>query len=134
MPTQETHDEFRANVRRLAEEKIKPHAAEVDEEAAFPTASIAAFKAMGLNGLPFPEKLGGGNGDLLSQVIAVEEIARVCGSSALVLFIPWAALTPLVWFGDDALKKKDRTLHRRRSGGSQLLSHRTRRRLGSAGA
>lgn len=106
MAVPEAHDEFRANVRRLAEEKIKPHAAAVDDEAAFPTASIAAFKAMGLNGLPFPQELGGGDGDLLSQVIAVEEIARVCGSSALVLFIPWAALTPLVWFGDDALKKK----------------------------
>ena len=58
MDLQDTYDEFRANVRRLAEKKIKPHAAVVDEEAAFPTASIAAFKAMGLNGLPFPEELG----------------------------------------------------------------------------
>jgi len=100
------HEEFREQVRRLANEAVKPHAAVVDDEEQFPTASIEAFKALELNGLPFPEELGGANGDLLSQVIAIEEIARVCGSSALVLFIPWAALTPLVWFGSESLKKK----------------------------
>lgn len=106
MASDEIHEDFREQVRRLAEEKIKPHAAIVDEEERFPMASIDAFKAMELNGLPFPEELGGAHGDLLSQVIAIEEIARVCGSSALVLLIPWAALTPLVWFGSDELKQK----------------------------
>ena len=42
----------------------------------------------------------------MAQVIAVEEVARVCASSALVLLIPWAALTPLVRSGDDALKAR----------------------------
>lgn len=99
-------EDFRRQVRRLAEEKIKPHAAEVDDEARFPTESIEACKALALNGLPFPEALGGCDGDLLSQVIAVEEIARVCASSALVMLIPWAALTPLVWFGNETLKRR----------------------------
>ena len=106
MTSSSIHEEFRAQARRLADEKIKPHAAMVDEEERFPMASIDAFKAMELNGLPFPEELGGANGDLLSQVIAVEEIARVCGTSALVLLIPWAALTPLIWFGSDELKQE----------------------------
>lgn len=100
------HDDFRAQARRLAEERIKSHAALVDDEEKFPMASIDAFKALELNGLPFPEELGGADGDLLSQVIAVEEIARVCGSSALVLLIPWAALTPLIWFGSAELKQQ----------------------------
>lgn len=100
------YDEFRHQVRRLTQDKIKPHAGVVDEEARLPTDSIAAFRAMALNGLPFPEALGGASGDLMSQVIAVEEVARVCGSSSLVLLIPWAALTPLVWFGSEELKQE----------------------------
>ncbi|MCK9284190.1 MAG: acyl-CoA dehydrogenase family protein [Rhodocyclaceae bacterium] len=106
MIDEHTLEEFRQQVRRMAEEKIKPHAAAVDDDARFPTEAVEAFRSMGLNGLPFPESLGGGDGDLLSQVIAVEEIARVCGSSALVMLIPWAALTPLVWFGSDELKRE----------------------------
>ena len=96
--TSNDYGEFRHQVRRLTQDRIKPHAGVVDEEARLPTESIEAFRAMALNGLPFPEQLGGADGDLMSQVIAVEEVARVCGSSSLVLLIPWAALTPLVWF------------------------------------
>lgn len=102
--TSPDYEAFRHQVRRLAEDKIKPHAGVVDEESRLPTEAIDAFRAMALNGLPFPEALGGGDGDLMSQVIAVEEVARVCGSSSLVMLIPWAALTPLVWFGSEELK------------------------------
>ncbi|MES2481350.1 MAG: acyl-CoA dehydrogenase family protein [Pseudomonadota bacterium] len=104
-PTPEL-EAFRSQLRRLAEQRIKPHAFSVDEEARLPVASIDAFRSMGLNGLPFPERLGGGDGDLMSQVLAVEEVARVCGSSSLVMFIPWAALTPLVWFGSEGLQQQ----------------------------
>jgi alkylation response protein AidB-like acyl-CoA dehydrogenase len=99
-------DGFRSQLRRLAESRIKPHAAAVDDEARFPQEAVEAFKSMGLCGLPCPETLGGGDGDLLAQVIAVEEVARVCGSSALVMLIPWAALTPLIWFGSEELKRE----------------------------
>lgn len=101
-----THEAFRRQLRRLAEQKIKPTAAEVDESACFPSASVEAFRSMGLCGLPFPESLGGGDGDLMSQILAVEEVARVCGSSSLVLLISWAALTPLVWFGSAELQQQ----------------------------
>ncbi|HSW20869.1 MAG TPA: acyl-CoA dehydrogenase family protein [Ramlibacter sp.] len=96
---------FRTQVRRMAQARIAPHAAAVDDEARLPTEAIDAFRSMGLNGLPFSESLNGGDGDLMSQVVAVEEVARVCGSSSLVMFIPWAALTPLVWFGSPALQQ-----------------------------
>lgn len=102
--TSPDYEAFRHQVRRLSHEKIKPYAGVVDEDSRLPTEAIDAFRAMALNGLPFPEALGGGDGDLMSQVIAVEEVARVCGSSSLVMLIPWAALTPLVWFGSEELK------------------------------
>ena len=97
---------FRSQVQRLAQQYIHPHAAHVDEVSRLPLESIEAFKKLGLCGLPFPEKLGGGEGSLISQVIAVEEVARVCGSSSLVMLIPWAALTPLIWFGEEKLKNE----------------------------
>jgi alkylation response protein AidB-like acyl-CoA dehydrogenase len=100
------HEDFRLQVRRLAEQRIKPNAAAVDEAASLPVASIEAFRELGLNGLPFPEALGGAGAELMSQIVAVEEIGRVCGSSALVLLISWAALTPLVWFGSQELQRQ----------------------------
>ncbi len=99
------HEEFRRQLRRMAESRIKPHAAAVDEDARLPSEAIEAFGTLSLCGLPFPESLGGGGGDLLSQILAVEEVARVCGSSSLVLLISWAALTPLAWFGSPALQR-----------------------------
>lgn len=106
MTNSNEHEEFRRQVRRMAEDRIKPGAADVDEESRFPTTSIDAFRSLGLCGLPFPETLDGAGADLQSQIIAVEEVARVCGSSSLVLLIPWAALTPLIWFGDESLQKQ----------------------------
>jgi alkylation response protein AidB-like acyl-CoA dehydrogenase len=106
MDMTEAYDEFRANVRRLAETQIKPHAANVDDESRFPREAAASFKSLDLHGLAFPEELGGGGGDLKAQVIAVEEIAAVCASSALVLLIPWAALAPLVKFGATPLRNR----------------------------
>jgi alkylation response protein AidB-like acyl-CoA dehydrogenase len=104
--TEADRDAFGSQLRRLASGKIKPHAADVDEAARFPSEAMAAFQSMALNGLAFPESLGGAGGDLMSQVLAVEEVARVCGSSSLVMLIPWAALTPLIWFGSDELKQQ----------------------------
>lgn len=103
---EQDYESFRASVRRLAEQKIAPHAAVVDDEARFPEEAFAALRSLDLPGLAFPEALGGVDADLMAQVIAVEEVARVCASSALVMMIPWTALTPLVRSGDDALKAR----------------------------
>ena len=62
MDQNETLDEFRRQVRRLAEHQIQPHAAAVDEDARLPVEAIAAFQSMGLCGLAFPERLGGSKG------------------------------------------------------------------------
>jgi alkylation response protein AidB-like acyl-CoA dehydrogenase len=102
----EVDRQFRDAVRRLAETRVKPYAAAVDDDARFPNEAVEAFRALDLPGLAFPEALDGGGGDLQAQVVAVEEMARVCASSALVLLIPWAALAPLVAFGDEALKRR----------------------------
>lgn len=71
-------------VRDFAEKEIAPRAAEVDKTAEFPAENIRKMAELGLMGLPYPEEYGGGGGDYLSYAIAVEEIARACGSTALI--------------------------------------------------
>jgi alkylation response protein AidB-like acyl-CoA dehydrogenase len=71
-------------VRDFAEKEIAPNAAAVDKAAEFPAENIRKMADLGLMGLPYPEEYGGGGGDYLSYAIAVEEIARACGSTALI--------------------------------------------------
>ncbi|MCU1671434.1 MAG: acyl-CoA dehydrogenase protein [Blastococcus sp.] len=98
--------EFAENVRRLADKKIAPFAASCDENAEFPAHSVEAFRELDLAGLAFPEHLGGSGADLPTQVMVIEEIARVCAASASVLLTPWAALTPLIVHGSDDLNHR----------------------------
>ncbi|MGY0541475.1 acyl-CoA dehydrogenase family protein [Nocardioides sp. YJ-D4] len=95
--------EFRAVVRKIAAERIAPHAAEVDRSGHLPEQARAAFRETGLAGLAFPVELGGSGADLRTQVMVVEEVARVCASSASVLLTPWAAMTPVVAYADPRL-------------------------------
>ncbi|MDM0014921.1 acyl-CoA dehydrogenase family protein [Variovorax sp. J22P168] len=98
------YDEFRSMVVRITRERVVPHAATIDREARPPLEAVAAFREAGLMGLPFPEALGGQDGDLMTQTIAVEEVSRGCASSGLTLMTGWAALDPLARFGSESLK------------------------------
>lgn len=71
-------------VRDFAQKEIAPRAAVVDKTEEFPAENIRQMAELGLLGLPYPEEYGGGGGDYLSYAIAVEEIARACGSTALI--------------------------------------------------
>ena len=77
MPDALDYQSAPANVWQIVETRIAPHAASVGEEARFPIEAREAFQAMELAGLAFPSLLRGGDGDLMAQVIAIEEIARV---------------------------------------------------------
>jgi alkylation response protein AidB-like acyl-CoA dehydrogenase len=99
-------EELRASVRRLAEERIAPHAAEVDESEVYPWASWEAWRDAGFAGLAFPAKFGGQDGGFLAHAIAVEEVARVCASSSLFTFISKLAMTPVLDHGSDDLRQR----------------------------
>ena len=71
-------------VHDFAQKEIAPRAALVDKTEEFPAENIRQMAELGLLGLPYPEEYGGGGGDYLSYAIAVEEIARACGSTALI--------------------------------------------------
>jgi butyryl-CoA dehydrogenase len=71
-------------VHDFAQKEVAPRAALVDKTEEFPAENIRQMAELGLLGLPYPEEYGGGGGDYLSYAIAVEEIARACGSTGLI--------------------------------------------------
>ncbi|MBN1965021.1 MAG: acyl-CoA dehydrogenase family protein, partial [Anaerolineae bacterium] len=74
---------YRRAVRDFCERELKPHAAEVDESGALHWAAIRKMPPLGLTGLQVPERYGGADLDTVSAALALEEIGRVCGSTAL---------------------------------------------------
>jgi alkylation response protein AidB-like acyl-CoA dehydrogenase len=81
----EEHHQVREMVRRFAEDVVAPRARELDETETFPHEAVKQMGELGLMGLPYPEKYGGAGMDTLAYAIAVEEVARVCASTAITL-------------------------------------------------
>ena len=93
-------------VRDFANEVIRPRAIDTDVHAKFPADILEEMGKLGLMGIPFPEEYGGSNGDTISYVIAAEEIARVCGSTAL-SYAATVSLgaSPIFYFGTEEQKQ-----------------------------
>ncbi|WP_369194396.1 acyl-CoA dehydrogenase family protein [Streptomyces djakartensis] len=102
----EEHDMLRDAVRALAEAKIAPHAAAVDEEARFPREALQALVANDLHAVHVPEEYGGAGADALATVIVIEEVARVCASSSLIPAVNKLGSLPVILSGSEELKKK----------------------------
>ncbi|MGH9491221.1 MAG: acyl-CoA dehydrogenase family protein [Terriglobales bacterium] len=77
--------ELRRTVRRFAEEEIAPHVMEWDEAQAWPGEAVAGLGRLGLLGMLFPPELGGAGMGYAEYVLAIEELARVDPSIALIV-------------------------------------------------
>jgi alkylation response protein AidB-like acyl-CoA dehydrogenase len=98
--------EFRDAIRQIVAERVAPRAAEIDAKAEYPWDIRRLFAEHDLLGLPFGVEHGGtGTGTLMLNV-AVEEIARACASSALILMIQELGTLPIQLFGSDELKQR----------------------------
>ncbi|MFP8961830.1 acyl-CoA dehydrogenase [Streptomyces nanhaiensis] len=102
----EEHDMLRESVRSLAEAKIAPFAAEVDEQGRFPQEALDALVANDLHAVHVPESYGGAGADALATVIVIEEVARVCASSSLIPAVNKLGSLPVVLSGSEELKSK----------------------------
>ena len=71
--------------REFAENEVKPLAAEIDEEERFPMETVEKMAKLGMMGIYFPKEVGGAGGDVLSYVMAVEEMSKVCGTTGVIL-------------------------------------------------
>jgi alkylation response protein AidB-like acyl-CoA dehydrogenase len=102
----EDHRQLRKVVRELAEEKIAPYAASVDEESRYPEEAAAALLAADFHAPHVPEEYGGAGADALATVIVIEEVARVCMASSLIPAVNKLGSLPVQIAGSEELKKK----------------------------
>ena len=96
---------LRDTVRRIAEEKFAPLAEEIDEKERFPLESVKVLAENGLLGIQIPEEYGGAGAGMLAMVLAVEEIARVCASTSVILTTQALASDPFLLAGSEQQKK-----------------------------
>jgi butyryl-CoA dehydrogenase len=94
-------------VRDFAEAEVKPHARELDETGHFPHETFRKAAELGLTGVAIPESEGGAGMDYICYGIMIEEIARVCASTSVVLSVQNSLYCdPIHRFGTDAQKEK----------------------------
>lgn len=91
-------------VRRLAQEKIKPVAAELDESDEFPWDIVELFTENGVLAPLVPEKYGGIDSGYLLFSMIIEEISKVSASAGLILIAQADGLSPLMLFGNEKQK------------------------------
>ena len=102
----EEHQAIREAVRALADAKIAPFAAAVDEEARYPQEAADALLAADFHAPHVPEEYGGAGADALATVIVIEEVARACVSSSLIPAVNKLGSLPVQISGGEEIKKK----------------------------
>ena len=96
---------LRQAVRELADDKIAPRAAEIDETASSRTTCYDALVRAGFHAVHIPEEYGGVGADAISTCIVVEEVARACASSSLIPAVNKLGSQPIILSGSEQLKK-----------------------------
>jgi alkylation response protein AidB-like acyl-CoA dehydrogenase len=102
----EEHQAIREAVRAVADAKIAPHAAAVDEEARYPHEAAEALLASDFHAPHVPEEYGGAGADALATVLVIEEVARACVSSSLIPAVNKLGSLPVQIAGSEELKQK----------------------------
>jgi alkylation response protein AidB-like acyl-CoA dehydrogenase len=100
------HLDFRATIREIAEQRIAPRAAEIDEQAAYPHDLRQLLAEQDILGLPFETEHGGTGTGTLMLNMAVEEIAKACASTALILMVQELGTLPIKLFGTPELQDR----------------------------
>jgi alkylation response protein AidB-like acyl-CoA dehydrogenase len=106
--------DFRDTIRAIVRERVAPRAAEIDAQAEYPRDIRELFATHDLLGLPFDTDHGGTSTGSLMLNIAIEEVAKACASSALILMIQELGTLPIKLFGTE--EQKGRFLPRCASG------------------
>ena len=98
--------EIRETIRRIAVDKIKPLAIEIDERGEYPFESIKMLAEQGFLGANMPEEYGGTGLDLLSFCIIIEELARVCANTSQAVAVQELGALPIMIGADHELKQR----------------------------
>ena len=104
--TNEEEELMLAAVRQLVAEKVAPRAAAIDESGEFPWDIKELFAQNDLLGVPIPAEYGGLGGTFLTYVKVVEEVAKACASSSLIVAVQELGMLPIMIAGSEAQKQR----------------------------
>jgi alkylation response protein AidB-like acyl-CoA dehydrogenase len=93
-------------VRDLARERVAPRAAEIDAQGEFPWDMKELLADQGILSMPFPEEYGGLGSSELSILMVIEELARACATTALILCVQQLGALPILLAGTDEQKQR----------------------------
>ena len=101
------HEMARALFKEFAEKEVKPNAIEVDETEVFPMETVKKMQKYGFMGIPIPKEYGGQGCDPLTYVMCVEELAKVCGTTAVIVSAHTSlCCDPILTYGTEEQKQK----------------------------
>jgi butyryl-CoA dehydrogenase len=101
------HEMARALFAEFAEKEVKPLAQEVDETEVFPRETVTKMQKNGFMGIPVPKEYGGQGCDVLTYVMCVEELAKVCGTTAVIVSAHTSlCCDPILTYGTEEQKQK----------------------------
>ncbi|HTZ09329.1 MAG TPA: acyl-CoA dehydrogenase family protein [Acidimicrobiales bacterium] len=98
--------ELQASVRRLARDKVRPRAREIDTTGEYPDDLFAAFRDAGLLGLCIPEAYGGSGAGILGLTVAIEEVAKYSNTAALMLLLTRLPTGPVMIAGTEEQRRR----------------------------
>src|SRR5579864_1711024 len=97
---------IRDTIRELVQDRVAPRAAEIDQTGEYTKDIEKLFADNGILGIPFPEEYGGISGSSVTICMGIEEIAKACASSSLILAVQALGAYPILVAGTDEQKKR----------------------------
>ena len=97
---------IRDTIRELVQNRVAPRAAEIDQSGEYPKDIETLFADNGILGVPFPEEYGGISGSSVTICMGIEEIAKACASSSLILAVQALGSYPILVAGSEEQKKR----------------------------
>ena len=97
---------IRDTIRELVQDRVAPRAAEIDQTGEYPKDIEKLFADNGILGIPFPEEYGGISGSSVTICMGIEEIAKACASSSLILAVQALGSYPILVAGTEEQKKR----------------------------
>ena len=96
------HEMARTLFKEFAENEVKPLAQETDENEQFPVETVEKMAKYGFLGIPVPKEYGGQGCDVLTYVMCVEELSKVCGTTGVIVSAHTSlCIDPIMTFGTE---------------------------------
>src|SRR5437588_8560313 len=97
---------IRDTIRELVQDRVSPRAAEIDQTGEYPKDIEKLFADNGILGIPFPEEYGGISGSSVTICMGIEEVARACAASSLILAVQALGAYPILLAGSEEQKRR----------------------------